>query len=93
MCAAAAEIPTRETPWEQLLCCPITRQPLALASAAQVLSLNQKISAGESRNLSGVLLTEPLEAALVREDRTVLYPIRSQIPLLIPEAGIPIAHE
>ncbi|MEO6052487.1 MAG: Trm112 family protein [Chthoniobacterales bacterium] len=93
MCAAAVEIPTRDTPWEQLLCCPITRQPLALASAEQLHAVNQKIAAGEARNLSGVLLTEPIETALVREDLTVVYPVRSHIPLLIPEEGISIVHE
>lgn len=58
----------------EILCCPITRQPLHLASPEELARAN-----------SG--LEDPLEEGLVREDGKLLYPIRAGIPLLIPEEG------
>ncbi len=57
-----------------LLRCPITRQPLRRATAAEVAALN----AGRA---------EPLAGALVRADGTAFYPIRDSFPVLLPEAA------
>jgi uncharacterized protein YbaR (Trm112 family) len=35
-------------------------------------------------------LPVPLEAALVREDGAVVYPIREGLPVLLPEEAIPV---
>jgi uncharacterized protein YbaR (Trm112 family) len=59
-----------------LLCCPVTRQPLEPAAPDQLAALNEQIS-------------PPLEAALIRADGKVAYPVRDGIPLLV--AGEAIA--
>lgn len=61
-----------------VLRCPSTRQPLALAEPdllAQVNARNDRPGGN-------------LVAALVREDRRVLYPIQNGIPVLLAEEAI-----
>ncbi len=58
-----------------LLRCPLTQQPLTIAPPA--------LLAGRVDG-SGALL----EAALLRADGTVLYPIRGGIPVLLAEAAV-----
>ena len=54
-----------------LLCCPLTHQPLRVASP-------------------DVLVRLQLDAALVREDGRVAYPVRDGIPVLIAEEAVPL---
>lgn len=59
----------------QILRCPETRQPLAMASAEVLAQVNAR-------------LAEPLIGGLVREDGRVFYPIRDEIPVLLAEEAI-----
>jgi uncharacterized protein YbaR (Trm112 family) len=52
-----------------LLCCPVTRQALRVATDDELRALR-------------------LDAALVRDDGRIAYPIRDGIPVLIAEEGI-----
>ena len=74
-----------------ILACPDTHQPLALASADQVQRVNERIAAGEQKNVSGVEVSEAIEGGLLREDGRILYPIRQGIPVLLREEGLPQA--
>ena len=58
-----------------ILCCPVTHQPLRPATPEVLAQAAQKSEL-------------PLEEGLVREDGLMLYPIRNGIPLLLPEEGI-----
>ena len=60
-----------------LLCCPQTGQPLSLAPAALLAGRIDR----EGR---------ALEAALLRADGAVLYPIRGGIPVLLVEEAIAV---
>jgi len=72
-----------------ILACPETRQPLAMASTEQVAATNARIAAGEQKNVAGVKVDEAIEEGLLREDGTILYPIRRGIPVLLAEEGLP----
>jgi len=48
-----------------------------------VREINRKITARQLKNRQGVLLTEKIENGLIREDKKYLYPIRSDIPIML----------
>lgn len=74
----------------EILACPETRQSLREAEPSLVERLNQEIAAGELTNVGGRAVGEPLEAALVRDDGKVAYPLRQGIPVLLSEEGLAV---
>jgi uncharacterized protein len=74
----------------EILCCPETRQCLAPADADLLNQLNARIAAGTLRNRGGKLVTEKLEAGLLRSDGECLYPIRQNIPVMLVDEAIPL---
>jgi uncharacterized protein YbaR (Trm112 family) len=71
------------------MCCPETHQTLRPAEPSLIEQLNQRIATGMLRNRAGQLVTERLEAGLVRSDEKVLYPIR-RIPVMLVDEAIPL---
>jgi uncharacterized protein len=72
----------------EILCCPETRQDVALAPDAVVEDLNRRIEAGTLRNRAGEPVREKLDAGLLRADGKVLYPVREDIPVMLIEEAI-----
>lgn len=72
----------------ELLACPETHQPLAVADGAQLEAINKSITAGSCTNVGGAKVEAPLDAGLVRKDGKVVYPIRDSIPVLLVGEGI-----
>lgn len=72
----------------ELLCCPLDKQALRLAQAAEIELLNKKIQSGSLVNRAGTKITQSLEAALVTVDGQRFYPIWSEIPVLLVEESI-----
>jgi len=73
-----------------LLACPESRQPLAEAGSELLEKVNAAIAAGGFKNIGGVEVGQALEAGLVREDGTIIYPVRDGIPVLLAEEGLAI---
>lgn len=73
-----------------MLVCPDTRQPLRLADRELLDDLNASVALGEVRNRGGAVVAEALEAALVREDGHLLYPVRDDIPIMLVDESIPL---
>ena len=71
-----------------LLRCPETRPPLGIASAELTAKLEAKRVAGNLRDWSGKLVTEPIDGGLVREDGARFFLVRDGIPILIAEEVI-----
>ncbi len=71
-----------------ILCCPETKQEVSLLDQTVVEQLNKRISKGELRTKGGQPVTEQIDGGLLRTDRTVAYPIRDQIPIMLIEEGI-----
>jgi uncharacterized protein YbaR (Trm112 family) len=72
----------------EILACPETHQPLAMADAELVASLNEAIEAGGLVNVGGASVEGSLDGGLVREDGSIVYPIRDRIPVLLVDEGI-----
>ena len=72
----------------EILVCPETKQPVALATAECLEELNRKIRSGELRNRSGDPVEKELTEALVREDGRVLYPVDDGIPVMLIDESI-----
>ena len=74
----------------KLLVCPENRTPLSVADAGLVQQLNAAIAQQRLRNKAGQTLENSIGEALVREDRTVAYPVIDEIPMLLVDEGIPL---
>jgi uncharacterized protein YbaR (Trm112 family) len=73
-----------------ILCCPETKQDVALAEPALISQLNQRIGRGDLKNKAGQVVSEKLDGGLIRADRKVLYPVRDDIPVMLIEEAIPL---
>jgi len=71
-----------------LLCCPESHQPLHLADATLLQSLNHQVAAGSLKNRAGHPFKNQLDGGLIREDKKVVYPIINKLPILLIEEGI-----
>lgn len=74
-----------------ILACPETRQPLAEANAEQLKRLNERIAAGQVKNVGGAAVKQALAGGLVRQDGKIVYPVRDEIPVLLVDEGIALA--
>lgn len=71
-----------------LLVCPETHQDVALALPDEIAQINAVIALGQLRTASGAMVEQPLDAALIRSDRRVAYPIRDGIPVMLVGEGL-----
>lgn len=67
----------------KILCCPETKQKVEFADKELIREINKKITAKKMRNRGGVLLTETIHDGLIRDDKKYLYPIKSDIPIML----------
>ena len=71
-----------------ILVCPETKQPVRLATAAELAALNGRIRSGTLRNRGGEPVKTELVEALVREDGRILYPVDDGIPVMLVEESV-----
>jgi uncharacterized protein YbaR (Trm112 family) len=74
----------------EILVCPETRQPVALAGEDLLAALNEKVSAGTLRNRGGNKVEKPITEGLIREDGKILYPVDDGIPVMLIEESVEI---
>jgi len=73
-----------------ILACPETKEPVALADDVLIARLNAAIEAGTLKNRVGENVSERIDGGLVRQDQKYLYPIRDDIPIMLIDEGIPL---
>jgi uncharacterized protein YbaR (Trm112 family) len=74
-----------------ILVCPETKQPLRTADAAVLDRLNASIREGAVSNRGGQPVSVPVEEGLLRDDGTVLYPVRDGIPIMLIDESITLS--
>ena len=72
----------------EILVCPENQTPLNLADKELVAKLNRAIAAGKINNRGRQAVRQPIQGGLVRQDRTLLYPIVDEIPVLLVDVAI-----
>jgi uncharacterized protein YbaR (Trm112 family) len=76
----------------KLLVCPDNRTRLSRAEPELVTRLNAAVAEGRLKNKAGQAVENQLGGALVREDRTIAYPVIDEIPMLLVDEGIPLSQ-
>lgn len=74
-----------------ILCCPVTKQPLALLDSAELDALNKAIAAGGLLRQDGSAQAEPVREGLVTRDHQTVYRIEDGIPVLLADEAIATA--
>ena len=72
-----------------ILCCPETKQDIALIQGDVINVINTKIKEGSVKNRSGEIVKDTIDAGLLREDHQYLYPIREDIPVMLIDEALP----
>ncbi len=71
-----------------LLVCPETHQDVALATPLEIAEINEAIRKGHVKTAAGTPVDQAVEAALIRSDRSIAYPIRDGIPVMLVAEGL-----
>ena len=75
-----------------ILCCPVTRQPLFKVTEKKLTALNEAIENGSITNHEKKSIKKKLLDALITEDGLVLYPIEEGIPVLLENRSISLVQ-
>ena len=71
-----------------ILCCPISKQPLAMVNSAELSALNTAISGGNVRKNDETVQTVLLKQALITRDHKMIYRLEDDIPVLLADEAI-----
>ncbi len=71
-----------------ILCCPSSRQPLAMLQSHEIEAINRAVATGSLRRADGSTQAEPLAEGLITRDRKLIYRIDDGIPVLLPDESI-----
>ena len=71
-----------------ILCCPVSHEPLRPLEKARIKKLNDAIERNELLYVDGAAVEQPISEALVTRDAKVVYVVESGIPVLLPDRGI-----
>ena len=71
-----------------IICCPVTPQPLEYLDQARLGQLNQAIRDDKALNSADQVVSEEFSEALVTRDARLVYPIRNGVPILLEEESI-----
>ena len=71
-----------------ILCCPTSKQPLALLNHQDLAAINQAIAAGNVVRADGSAQAEPVAEGLITRDRRTVYRVEDGIPVLLADEAL-----
>ena len=71
-----------------IICCPVTREKLSIATSKQLEFINAEIANSTLKKLDGSIAEKPKSKALINATKTLLYPIEEDIPILLENEAI-----
>ena len=71
-----------------ILCCPVSHEPLRPLERARLKTLNAAIEAGGVLFVDGSTVEATLKEALITRDGKVIYAVDQGVPVLLPDSGI-----
>ena len=71
-----------------IICCPVTREKLSIATTKQLEFINAEIANSTLKKLDGSIAEKPQSKALINATKTLLYPIEEDIPILLENEAI-----
>ena len=71
-----------------IICCPVTREKLSIATSKQLEFINAEIANSTLKKLDGSIAEKPQSKALINATKTLLYPIEEDIPILLEKEAI-----
>jgi uncharacterized protein YbaR (Trm112 family) len=74
-----------------ILCCPTTKQPLALLNKAELEALNRAIAQGGVKRADDSVQTDAIAEGLITRDHRTIYRIDDGIPVLLADEAIATA--
>ena len=74
-----------------ILCCPTSKQPLALLNKAELVALNEAIAAGGLKRADDSIQVSPIREGLITRDHQTIYRVDDGIPVLLSDEGIATA--
>lgn len=74
-----------------ILCCPTTKQPLALLNKTELDALNQAIAQGNVAHADGSKQSDAIKEGLLTRDRKTIYRVDDGIPVLLADEAIATA--
>lgn len=75
-----------------ILCCPLSKVAVRVATTEEVEALNVAIAAGTIHDVGGNPLTTPVGDALITTDSRTVYRIEDGIPVMLADQGIRTAQ-
>ena len=73
-----------------IICCPVTRERLSIATSKQLVFINTEIAKSNLKKLDGSIAEQPQSNALINATKTLLYPIEEDIPILLENEAIDV---
>lgn len=71
-----------------ILCCPLTRQPLRLLKTDELAALSREIGAGRVATSAGRIVADAPGAALITTNGRTIYLIEDDIPVMLTDEAI-----
>ena len=71
-----------------ILCCPVSKQPVSPLSEARLATVNAAIATGQGTQANDTIVVTPLDEGLITKNKQRIYRIDDGIPVMLEEESI-----